>query len=251
MFGTVTRNINADFLHYFDRFRMNVAGRHGPGAASVQQISGGLAQDAFGHMTAAGIPRAENENSWFHQQPGPPQHTSSFVRQASLARQSVRLVPRRNDITPFAALASSTGNCEISSASISTIGSSSPRIDAARSRISASFPAVMRYSTPSAYPCLKRTRRNVSNYSATIHKRLIHAAYFGDVSMCDRRWAERRKVRARDQGGIGRTPMCENRLAGPNRTGFPGVVTERDNEIEGRHPRTRSTTCCRRPKRRS
>jgi hypothetical protein len=33
-------------------------------------------------------------------------------------------------------------------------------------------------------------------------------------------------------GWVGRTPMRENRLARPNRAGFPGVVTEGDDEIE-------------------
>jgi hypothetical protein len=35
--GAMTRNINADLLHYFDRLRVNVTGRLGPGALNVKQ----------------------------------------------------------------------------------------------------------------------------------------------------------------------------------------------------------------------
>ena len=66
MFGTVLRDVDADFRHDFNGERMNIAGGFRTCALDVENVASGGAQKTFGEMTPAGIPGAENENGGFH-----------------------------------------------------------------------------------------------------------------------------------------------------------------------------------------
>ena len=58
-------NIDPDFPHHLDSFRMNVTRRLRPSTLHIDQITRGLPQNAFGHVTAARISGAEDKNGWF------------------------------------------------------------------------------------------------------------------------------------------------------------------------------------------
>lgn len=78
---------------------MYKACRLGPGATHIQQISGGLAQYAFGQVTTAGIARAEDENGWFHEilsaATGAPPTPGGFVKRGLLGFMEWRLAGPR------------------------------------------------------------------------------------------------------------------------------------------------------------
>jgi len=62
----VARDVDADLAERADRQRVDVAGRPGAGAGDLEYVAGGLPQDAFGDVAAAGIAGAEDENGWFY-----------------------------------------------------------------------------------------------------------------------------------------------------------------------------------------
>ena len=70
VFRLVAGNVYADLGHRLDRERMNIARRLAAGTGDVDQIARGLAENAFGEMTAAGIAGAKDENSGFHKSEG-------------------------------------------------------------------------------------------------------------------------------------------------------------------------------------
>ena len=57
-------NIDPDFPHDLDCFRMNITGRLRAGALRVDKIARGLSQNAFRNVTAAGVASAEDKNGW-------------------------------------------------------------------------------------------------------------------------------------------------------------------------------------------
>ena len=71
-------NVDPDFPHDLDRFRMNVTGRLRASALHVDKIPRSLPQNSFCHVTATGISGAEDKNDWFIV------HTSSFRLQAGV-----------------------------------------------------------------------------------------------------------------------------------------------------------------------
>ena len=60
--GRVAGNIDADFLHHFDRLRMDITGGVRSCAVDFQEIAGRRAKDSFGKMAAARVSSAEDEN---------------------------------------------------------------------------------------------------------------------------------------------------------------------------------------------
>ena len=48
---------------------MDEAGGVRARAVHVDEVAGGSTEDAFSHVTAAGIPGAEDEDVWFHDEP--------------------------------------------------------------------------------------------------------------------------------------------------------------------------------------
>src|SRR5215470_20345213 len=65
-FRPVTRYINADLPHYLNGLRSNAA-RLYAGAFNFKSVSAVMPQDAFGHLTAGGIPGTKNQYSSLHQ----------------------------------------------------------------------------------------------------------------------------------------------------------------------------------------
>ena len=63
--GSVTGNIDADLLHDFNGNRIDFGWR-GAGAFDFELVAAVMAEDPFGHLGAAGVARAENENACFH-----------------------------------------------------------------------------------------------------------------------------------------------------------------------------------------
>ena len=64
MLGFVSGNIDPNFPHDLDGFRMNVTGRLRASALNVDEITRGLSQNAFREMTTARIAGAEYKNGW-------------------------------------------------------------------------------------------------------------------------------------------------------------------------------------------
>ena len=60
--AVVAGNINADLGHGLDRQRMDITGGLRPGAAHVQPVSGGLAQNAFRQVATARIAGAKDQD---------------------------------------------------------------------------------------------------------------------------------------------------------------------------------------------
>ena len=58
-------NIDPNFPHDLDCFRMNVTGRLRAGALHVDKITRSLSQNTFRNVTTAGIAGAEDKNGWF------------------------------------------------------------------------------------------------------------------------------------------------------------------------------------------
>lgn len=58
----VRADIDADFGHGFDGERVNIARGIRSGAMDIEQVTGGLSKQAFGHVATAGVSGAENEN---------------------------------------------------------------------------------------------------------------------------------------------------------------------------------------------
>src|SRR3974390_929112 len=61
--GTLAGNIDAQLAHDFDRFRTNAA-RPGPSAECLEEVSRVMSQQAFGHLAARRVPRAENQDAF-------------------------------------------------------------------------------------------------------------------------------------------------------------------------------------------
>ena len=57
-------NIDPDFPHYRDCFRMNVTGRLRASALNVDEIACSLSQNTFRNVATAGISGAKDKNSW-------------------------------------------------------------------------------------------------------------------------------------------------------------------------------------------
>lgn len=60
-------NVDPDLLHHADRGLID-PGRPGPGAVRLEPVAAVMPEDAFGHLGATGIARAQNENfgfQWF------------------------------------------------------------------------------------------------------------------------------------------------------------------------------------------
>ena len=62
VFRTMRRNVDADFMHDLNCFRMNVSRGFGASALHVQKISGSRTQNSFRKMTSARIARAKNQD---------------------------------------------------------------------------------------------------------------------------------------------------------------------------------------------
>jgi hypothetical protein len=63
VFGCVTGDIDAHFCEDLDGFGVDISRGLGSGAVDFEQISGGVAEDAFGHVAAAGVAGAKNEDT--------------------------------------------------------------------------------------------------------------------------------------------------------------------------------------------
>ena len=59
------RDVDPEFGEDGNGFRVNVAGGLRARAENLQQIARGVAEEAFGQVTAAGIPGAEDEDARF------------------------------------------------------------------------------------------------------------------------------------------------------------------------------------------
>lgn len=59
-------NVDADLLHHLDRLGVDEAGGVRPRAVHVNEAIGSGTEDAFSHVTAAGISGAEDEDVGFH-----------------------------------------------------------------------------------------------------------------------------------------------------------------------------------------
>ena len=57
-------NIDPNFPHDLDCFRMNVTGRLRASALHVDKIARSLSQNTFRNVTTAGIASAEDKNGW-------------------------------------------------------------------------------------------------------------------------------------------------------------------------------------------
>jgi len=66
VFRAMAGNVNARLGHDLDGPRMNITGRIRSGALDVYQFAGRGAQKALGHVAAAGVAGAKDENNWFH-----------------------------------------------------------------------------------------------------------------------------------------------------------------------------------------
>jgi hypothetical protein len=65
VFRGVGGNIDPDFGQSGDGLRVDIARWIGSRAMDFNDISSGGAEDAFGHVTAAGVARAKDEDGWF------------------------------------------------------------------------------------------------------------------------------------------------------------------------------------------
>jgi len=66
VFGVMSRDVDADLLHHFDRLGVDISGRLGAGTGDVDEITGSGAEDTFGEMTTAGVAGAEDEDERVH-----------------------------------------------------------------------------------------------------------------------------------------------------------------------------------------
>ena len=66
----MTQNIDAYFLHDFDRLGVDISGWVGTSTGDFDEITGCRTKDTFGKMTAAGIAGAEDkkERFWVHEE---------------------------------------------------------------------------------------------------------------------------------------------------------------------------------------
>jgi hypothetical protein len=62
VFRGVRADVDADFRHGFDGEGVDVAGWFGTGAVHVEEVAAGSTEEAFGHVAAAGVAGAENED---------------------------------------------------------------------------------------------------------------------------------------------------------------------------------------------
>src|SRR5262245_14128648 len=82
--------IDSDLPHHLNRLRSNAARFHS-GAFDLKSVSAIMSQDAFGHLTAGGIPGAKNQYSSLHWKPslfvsGPSAFLSLAPRSAAFSR---------------------------------------------------------------------------------------------------------------------------------------------------------------------
>lgn len=68
--GVVATDVDADFGHGGDGLRVNVASRLRACALDVEDVPCGLAEDSLGHVAAAGVSGAEDEDGGFHERVG-------------------------------------------------------------------------------------------------------------------------------------------------------------------------------------
>ena len=62
VFRSVGGEVDADFAHDLEGFGVNVAGGFGAGAVHGDEVAGGGAEDALGHVAAAGVAGAEDQD---------------------------------------------------------------------------------------------------------------------------------------------------------------------------------------------
>jgi len=65
VFRGVRGNVDADLGEYGDRFGMHIARGIGARTVHLEDVTRRGAKDSLGHVAAAGIPRAKNENARF------------------------------------------------------------------------------------------------------------------------------------------------------------------------------------------
>ncbi len=93
MFGMMSGEIDADFLHRPDGKRMHVSGRFGTGAGHADHIAGRRAKNSFGEMAAARIAGAKNQNErFFHGARLSAATGAIFPRQANVLRKAIRVL---------------------------------------------------------------------------------------------------------------------------------------------------------------
>lgn len=64
--GAVAADVDADLGHGFDRQRVHVARGFGASAVDIEDVAGGGAQNAFGHVAASRVARAKDQDLRFH-----------------------------------------------------------------------------------------------------------------------------------------------------------------------------------------
>ena len=66
----VAGDVDSDFLHDLDDLGVHVACGLRACALDVEDVASGGMQDAFGHVAAAGVTGAEDQNGGFHKRAG-------------------------------------------------------------------------------------------------------------------------------------------------------------------------------------